>query len=121
LLAAADPPAAADLLVADLLAADLVAAADGAGLPDDALEADAKAAVGTAIAVAAMTAATARRRLRTDMTLSFADRMSTSPAVPPKTDHPATLKKPRNRNLGQIPVGDLHLATAPPLPSAPER
>jgi hypothetical protein len=59
LLAAADPLAAADLLAAGLLAADLVAAADGAGLPYG-VESDAKAAVGTAIAVAAMTAAATR-------------------------------------------------------------
>ena len=77
LLAAADPLpvdplAAADLLAAGLLAAaGLVAVADGAGLPDDVPEPDAKAAVGTAIAVAATTAATARRWLRADMTRSF--------------------------------------------------
>jgi hypothetical protein len=76
LIAAADPLAASDLLAADLLAAaGLVAAADGAGLPGDVLEPDARAAVGTAIAVAAVTAAKARRRLRTDMMRSFIDRM----------------------------------------------
>jgi hypothetical protein len=92
LLAAADPPAAADLLAADLLAAGLVAAADGAGLPDDVL-ADAKAAVGTAIAVAAMTAATARRRLRTDMTLSFADRMPAQSSGPAQDRPSGRLKE----------------------------
>ena len=96
LLAAAEALAAADLLAAYLLTVGLAAAADGAGLPDDALESDAKAAVGTAIAVAAMAAATARRRLRTDMTRSFMDRTPASPVAPPKTDHPATLKEPRN-------------------------
>src|SRR5258708_38993155 len=73
---AADLIAAADPLAApDLLAAGLVAAADGACLPGDVLEPDARAVEGTAIAVGTMTAAKARRRLRTERMGSFVDRM----------------------------------------------
>ena len=54
--------------------AELLAVADGPGLPDD-VEPDAKAAAGRAITAAAMTPATARRRLGTGMTRSFVDRM----------------------------------------------
>jgi hypothetical protein len=91
-LAAADPLASPDLLAApDLLAtAGLVAVADGAGLPDDGLEPDASAAVGTAITVAAVTAAMARRRLRTDMMRSFVDRMLSVQRPHPKS----TIRRP---------------------------
>jgi hypothetical protein len=74
--------------------AELLAVADGAGLPDD-VEPDAKAAAGRAITAAAMTPATARRRLGTGMTRSFVDRIHASPAAPPKTDRPVTLKEPK--------------------------
>jgi RNA polymerase-binding transcription factor DksA len=90
-------PAGTELLAA---AADLLAAADGAGLPDD-VEPDAKAAAGRAITAATMTPATARRRLGTGMTCSFVDRIHASPAAPPKTDRPATLKEPKK--LGGVP------------------
>jgi hypothetical protein len=86
LLAAADPLASPDLFAA----AGLVAAADGAGFPDDVLELDARAAAGTAITVAAVTAAMARRRLRTDMMRSFVDRM-----LPVQRPHPkSTIRRP---------------------------
>jgi hypothetical protein len=96
--AGAELPGAGDLVPAgtELLAAatDLLAAADGAGLPDD-VEPDAKAAAGRAISTAAMTPAAARRRLGTGMTRSFVDQMHASPAVPPKTGRPVTLKEPK--------------------------
>jgi hypothetical protein len=87
-----DVPAAGDLVGC----AELVAVADGAGLPDD-VEPDAKAAAGTAISTAAATPAMARRRLGTGMTRSFMDRMHASPAVPPQTGRPVTLKEPKKR------------------------
>jgi hypothetical protein len=98
LAAAADSDAAADCdtAVADLLAvAGLLAAGEGAGLVGGEPERDAIAATGTAIAVAARTPATATRRLRTDITRSFIDWLPASPATPPKTNRPATLKQPR--------------------------
>jgi hypothetical protein len=103
--AAAGLDAAADLPAADLdaaaaglgAAADLLAAADG--LAGGESEPDAKAAAGTATAAAATTPARTTRRLRTDMPLSFMDRMHPSPATPAKTSRPATLKQPRKPQL----------------------
>jgi hypothetical protein len=92
-----DLDAGADVFGAgDLTAgAELLAVAGGPGLPDD-VEPDAKAA-GTAISAAAATPAMATRRLGTGMTRSFMDRMHASPAAPPKTDRPVTLKEPKKR------------------------
>ena len=91
-----DLDAGADVFGAgDLTAgAEPLAVADGPGLPDD-VEPDANAAAGRAITAAAMTPATARRRLGTGMTRSFMDRMHASPAAPPKTGRPVTLKEPK--------------------------
>jgi DnaK suppressor protein len=91
-----DLDAGADVFGAgDLTAgAELLAVADGPGLPDD-VEPDAKAAAGRAISTAAVTPAAASRRLGTGMTRSFMVRMHASPAAPPKTGRPVTLKEPK--------------------------
>jgi hypothetical protein len=80
-------------VLADLRGAGLLAAADGAGLPEEEPETDARAAAGTAIIIAAMTVATARRRLRTDMTGSFADRTPAQSSGPTQNGPSGDLKE----------------------------
>src|SRR5215475_14482338 len=83
--------------VGDLVA--LADACDDAGLPDGEPGPDANAAAGTAIAVAVMTPAMARRWCRANMGgAPLLGRDTPSPQAGPKIGPPGTLKKPRNQS-----------------------